>query len=50
MQVRNIDMWTNSGTFSLSYQMYSIPDQLTVAYEGATLFTTDGLVSGSRTV
>ena len=30
--------------------MYGIPDQLELMYEGATIFSTGGLVSGSRTI
>lgn len=43
-----IDMLKSSGTFPLSYQMYGIPDQLDITYEGASIFSTNGLVSGSQ--
>ena len=43
-----IDMLRKSGTFPVSYQMYSIPDALDITYEGASIFSTGGLVSGSR--
>ena len=37
------------GTIEVWYYMYSVPDGITVIYEGATVFTTGGLVSGSAT-
>ena len=43
--VLNIDMLRKSGTFPVEYQMYTIPDQLSVEYEGLPLLDT-GLVSG----
>jgi hypothetical protein len=36
-----------SGTFPVSYEMYRIPDQLYIAYEGKVIFDTGALVSGS---
>jgi hypothetical protein len=45
------DLGQDSGSFSLSYQMYSIPDKLEVMdTKGTVLFSTNGLVSGSQTV
>jgi hypothetical protein len=45
------DMGRDSGTFELTYQMFTIPDRLEVkSSSGTTLFTTGGLVSGSKTV
>lgn len=44
-----VDLKKTSGTFPVSYQMYSIPDELTIVYEGNTIFSTGGLVSGART-
>ena len=45
------DMGQESGTFELSYNMYSIPDRLEVkGSDGTSLFSTGGLVSGTDTV
>jgi len=44
----SIDMLRTSGTFPLSYEMFTIPDQLDVFYEGNSLFSTGALVSGSQ--
>ena len=41
----NIDMLRKSGTFPVQYQMYGIPDQLSIKYEGLLMLDT-GLVSG----
>jgi hypothetical protein len=41
-----LDMVVTEGTFPVSYYMYSIPDQLTITYEGSVLFDTGKLVSG----
>ena len=43
-----IDMILTAGTFPVYYQMYTIPDALTISYEGNVLFDTGGLVSGSN--
>lgn len=40
----------SEGELTLTYQMYRIPDQLDLIYEGNTIFTTGGLVSGSQTI
>ena len=40
----------SKGDLTLSYEMYRIPDRLDLIYEGNTIFTTGGLVSGSRTI
>jgi hypothetical protein len=40
----------SQGTLELHYDMYSIPDRLDLIYEGTTIFTTGGLVSGSQTI
>lgn len=45
--VLTIDLLRQSGTFPLTYQMYVIPDQLYIDYEGTRIFDTGGLVSGS---
>jgi hypothetical protein len=42
-----IDLLRSSGVFPVSYNMYTIPDQLIITYEGQTIFDTGGLVSGS---
>jgi hypothetical protein len=44
---RNVDLLVRSGTFTVTYNMYSIPDQLDISYEGETIYTTGGLVSGT---
>ena len=41
---------STSGTISIYYQMYSIPDMIEVYYESQVVFTTGGMVSGSQTV
>jgi len=40
----------SSGTFSFSYNAFSQPDQFDILYEGRTIFSTGGPVSGSNTV
>ena len=45
--VLTIDLLRQSGTFPVSYQMYQIPDQLYIDYQGTRIFDTGGLVSGS---
>jgi hypothetical protein len=45
-----INLLKASGTFPVSYEMYQIPDQLYITYEGTRIFDTGGLVSGSRKV
>jgi hypothetical protein len=44
--VLKIDMLRTSGSFPFWYNMYGIPDQLTIEYEGQVIFDTGGLVSG----
>lgn len=45
------DLGTDSGTFTLTYEMYSIPDAMTIRSGGGSVFfATNGLVSGSSTV
>lgn len=46
--VLTIDLQRSSGSFPPSYEMYTIPDELTIAYDGNIIFSTDGLVSGFR--
>lgn len=45
--VLTIDLIVQNGTFPVSYQMYTIPDQLYIEYEGQRIFDTGGLVSDS---
>lgn len=45
----SVDVRRTSGSFLVQYNMFSIPDELEIRYEGAVLFTTGGLVSGART-
>ena len=45
--VLTIDQLRKSGTFPVSYNMYIIPDQLSIDYQGTRIFDTGGLVSGS---
>lgn len=40
---------TGPTSFQLYYEMYNIPDQLQVIYEGVVIFDTVGLVSGGTT-
>ena len=42
----SVDLFKTSGTIEVSYQMYIVPDELTIYYEGNTIFSTGGLVSG----
>jgi hypothetical protein len=44
-----VDLFKTSGTFIVEYQMYGVPDQLYIDYEGTRIFDTGGLVSGSGT-
>ena len=37
-------------SFQLTYEMFSIPDQLDVFYEGVNIYTTGTVVSGGQTV
>ena len=39
-----------SGELTLTYEMFRIPDQLELIYEGNVIFSTGGLVSGRRTI
>jgi 3D (Asp-Asp-Asp) domain-containing protein len=48
--VLTIDLKNNTGTFPVQYEMYSIPDQLYIEYEGTRIFDTGGLISGSGSV
>ena len=41
---------SSRGYVTLTYNMYSVPDQLELVYEGATIFSTGGLVSGRRII
>lgn len=45
-----INLEADAGSFDLYYQMYSIPDGMTIIVGTNTVFTTNGLVSGSKTV
>lgn len=45
-----VDLKKTQGVFTVSYQMYTVPDELTISYEGAVVFGTGGLVSGARTL
>lgn len=42
----NHELGRTSGTFVFTWEAYSIPDKFEVFYQGATLFTTGGFVSG----
>lgn len=46
----NVEMGARSGTVSVEYCFYVIPDELIVKYEGKTLFSTGGMVTGTKTV
>lgn len=43
-----VNLGQDSGSFDLYYQMYSIPDGMTIVVGTQTVFTTNGLVSGSK--
>lgn len=45
-----VDVLANQGSFPVVYNMFGIPDQLEIFYEGSLVFTTGGLVSGSQSV
>lgn len=45
---RNVPLGATSGTFTLTYQMWSIKDRIRVLYDGATLFDS-GCVSDGKT-
>ena len=48
---KSYDLGRDSGMFSLTYEMFGVPDALEVrSSSGAVLFSTGGLVSGSKTV
>lgn len=42
-----INLLKTSGTFQVSYDMYQIPDALSIFYEGKPIFSTGGGVSGA---
>lgn len=44
------ELGRTSGTFDLSYQMYTVPDQLDLYYQGALLYSTGEPVSSDATV
>lgn len=44
------DLGRDSGTFDLSYDMYSIPDAMTIVLGSQVLFSTGGLVSGGKSL
>jgi hypothetical protein len=43
-----VNLKKTQGTFDAFYEMYTNPDGLDILYEGANIFSTGGLVSGSR--
>ena len=43
-----VDLKQTRGVFDAFYEMYQNPDALDILYEGANIFSTGGLVSGSR--
>lgn len=43
-----VELFKTQGAINVFYEMYSIPDRLNIFYEGVQIFTTGGLVSGSR--
>lgn len=44
-----VDVGKTSGTFTLFYDFYGIPDGLYIEYEGTRIYDTGGLVSYSLT-
>jgi hypothetical protein len=47
LTVFSVDLLQASGTFPVSYEMYTVPDQLFIEYGGTRIFDTGGLVSDS---
>jgi hypothetical protein len=47
---RTYDMGTRGGTFTFSYNTYSITDKIEISYEGRQVFSTNGLVGESKEV
>lgn len=45
-----VNLKKKQGTFIFSYEMYQNPDQSDIYYEGSLIYSTGGLVSGSKTV
>ncbi len=45
-----VELFKTTGKITVSYDMYTIPDELNIYYEGTKIFTTGGLVSGARTL
>lgn len=44
------DLGRGSGTFHFTYDAFSIPDRFDILYDGRTIYTTGGFVSGSNAV
>jgi hypothetical protein len=44
-----VDLFKTQDTIEVFYQMYNIPDELNIYYEGVKIFSANGLVSGSTT-
>ena len=48
--ITNHSLGRTSGTFQFAYDAFSVPDRFDITYEGNTIFTTGGFVSGSASV
>jgi hypothetical protein len=46
----SVDLQRSQGVFTVFYNMFVNPDALDIFYDGMNVFSTGGLVSGSRTV
>jgi hypothetical protein len=44
-----VDLQRSQGVFTVFYDMFDLPDALDIFYDGMNVFSTGGLVSGSRT-
>ena len=45
-----MDLKKSQGTFELYYEMFKNPDKLEILYEGQQIYSTNGLMSGSKTI
>jgi hypothetical protein len=45
-----VDLKKKRGTFKASYDMYINPDALDIIYEGKSVYSTNGLVSGGSSI
>lgn len=50
VDIKRVGLGKNSGLVRVVYEMYSIPDEMTIQYKSAKVAGTNGLVSGSGTL